>query len=245
MTSFLDITNDVLSRVNETQLNELNFAQSPGPHLNARNGVLDSIDLFNQEAYEWPFNHRTGTITTVSGQRTYDLPSDYKVIDPDTFFVRADSANDIESRVLEYIEYEEWHSKYRERDANISSGIPGTGQAISRPSRIYKTQDDKIGLTPVPDRELTVEYEYWVNPTKPVNATDDIGIPAEFDHIIVQGALYYVYMYRDNLEQARESQRKFRRLLSNARSIDINDMKYIYDTRVSRGSRRRLIRSYY
>jgi hypothetical protein len=55
--------------------------------------------------------------------------------------------------------------------------------------------------------------------------------------VIIDGALYYMYMFRDNPESAGVSVQVFQQGIKNMQGIFINKYERVYDTRISRGSR--------
>ena len=48
-----------------------------------------------------------------------------------------------------------------------------------------------------------------MDPVDLVDATDVPTIPERFRHVIIDGGMYYAYMFRDNIEMAGMSQNKF------------------------------------
>ena len=51
-------------------------------------------------------------------------------------------------------------------------------------------------------------------------------IPFRFKHVIVDGAMYHSYMFRDNLESATLSLRKFEDGLKQMRTLLVNENVY-------------------
>lgn len=52
------------------------------------------------------------------------------------------------------------------------------------------------------DRVYDIKYSAYSVPTKLVSATDTHTIPEQYEQAVIDKALHYVYMFRDNLEQA-------------------------------------------
>lgn len=232
MTTYIDMTNQVLGQVNDTPLTESNFASATSIQAVAKRAVLESIREINQYNFEWPFNHRTATVVLTPEQATYSFPDDYKVADWDTFFVARDDDLDIRGETLPVVPYDEWHTKLRERDVNRESG------SLSVPQAVYPTQNNGFGISPPPNEAYTITYEYWIHPTLPSAATDTLPIPEAYDRLILQGAMYHIYMFLDNIEEANEAKNRFRQDMKDIRTIEINKYEYVWDTRLFTGRRR-------
>jgi hypothetical protein len=54
----------------------------------------------------------------------------------------------------------------------------------------------------MPDKAYTIEYEFFMFPADLETYDDVPTIPFRFKHVIVDGAMYHSYMFRDNLESA-------------------------------------------
>ena len=57
-------------------------------------------------------------------------------------------------------------------------------------------------------------------------STDIPTIPDQFRHVIVDGAMYYAYMFRDNIEMANISQSKFENGIKQMRTLLVNENAY-------------------
>ncbi len=79
--TYLDITNEVLARMNEVSLTTPNFTAARGFQVQCKNAVNDSINYINQREFGWPFTHATQTQTLVAGQTRYTVPTDTQSID--------------------------------------------------------------------------------------------------------------------------------------------------------------------
>ena len=83
--TYLNYTNRVLQDVNETTLTAL--SSSRGIQTVAKNSVNRALnDVANAEV-EWPFLHSDKEQDTYAGVAEYDLPSDHKYIDFDSFML--------------------------------------------------------------------------------------------------------------------------------------------------------------
>ena len=58
-------------------------------------------------------------------------------------------------------------------------------------------------------------------------------VPVQYKNILIDGAMYHMYMMRDNIEQSDRSARAFEEGIDQMRSILINRYIRMRDTRVS------------
>ncbi len=64
---YLDITNEVLARMNEVELTSSNFVSGArGFQVQCKNAVNDAVNYVNQREFGWPFSHATSTVTLVA-----------------------------------------------------------------------------------------------------------------------------------------------------------------------------------
>jgi hypothetical protein len=63
-------------------------------------------------------------------------------------------------------------------------------------------------------------------------STDVPSIPADFKHVIVDGAMYYVYFFRGDIETADRVYQKFQDGIKNMRTLYINRYDKIRDGRI-------------
>ena len=106
--TFLTLTNEVLTRMNEVVLTSANFTDARGVQVQAKNAVNEAIRHINQKEFAYPFNHATNTSTLVPGIVRYTIPTDTKHIDYNTARIKKDdsiSSAGINLRKLNYNEY--------------------------------------------------------------------------------------------------------------------------------------------
>lgn len=191
MTTFLQITNEVLRRLNEVQLDSSEFNGARNVQALAKDAVNASIREILQSAQEWYFTLETSTETCVVGQSSYSFPADYSKADWDTFYIRSlDESNT--ARRLPLLNYDEYTKHHR--PSEDESGESG----YTTPMYVYMTLDQKFGVTPLPDKEYVIEYRYWKFPSDLVLSTDVMIIPERFKHIVVDGAMMYMMQFRSN-----------------------------------------------
>jgi hypothetical protein len=191
MTTFLSITNEVLRRLNEVQLDTNEFTSARNVQALAKDAVNSSIREILQNAQEWYFTLETSTQTCAVGQGTYTFPADFSKADWDTFYIQSLNEENNASwlPLLTYDEYVKYH-KAREE-------MSGEG-GYDTPTNVYMTQGQGFGLTPKPKSEYIIEYRYWKFPPDLILPTDVLIIPERFKHVVIDGAMMYMMQFRSN-----------------------------------------------
>jgi hypothetical protein len=90
MATYLTLCNDVLVAINEVAFatDGSDFTSARGIQTTVKEAVNKAIhDVINEEL-EWPFNTATTTTTLIPGTRTYALPTGYRSMDWESFFLR-------------------------------------------------------------------------------------------------------------------------------------------------------------
>jgi len=164
----------------------------------------------------------------VVGTQEYALESDFKIADWDSFRINYDADNNYSARNLKLIDYDTFIKRFFERDSEASTGD------YDQPIYIYRTLDNKVGFTPRPDAAYSVSYSYFAYATDLVNATDNMSIPDAYKHVVIDGALYHCFMFRDNAQQAQLIKARFDDGVDRMRTLLINRFTDVRDTRVSR-----------
>ena len=227
-TTFLTLVNDTLRRLNEVQLTSTDFASATGFRAQAKDAVNSSIQEISQKEFEFPFNFTSASLTLVAGTAEYTLASDFKIADWDSFRIAKDSDINADARLLNLINYDTFLTRFYERDGNSTSSDYDT------PVYIYRTLSNKAGFTPIPDKAYTVNYNYFAYATDLSAHDDTMSIPDQFKHVVIDGAMYHTYMFRDNPQQATITKQKFDEGIERMRTLLINRFTDVRDTRVGR-----------
>ena len=61
-----------------------------------------------------------------------------------------------------------------------------------------------------------------------------MSVPDAFKHVVIDGALYHCFMFRDNTQQAAVVRQRFEEGVDRMRTLLINRFTDVRDTRVSR-----------
>ena len=106
--TYLSLTNDVLTRMNEVVLTSANFTDARGIQVQAKNAINEAIRHINQKEFAYPFNHASNSSTVVPGVVRYAIPTGTKYIDYNTARIKKDtdvSASGVNLKRLNYNEY--------------------------------------------------------------------------------------------------------------------------------------------
>ena len=227
-TTFITLVNDALRRLNEVELTSTDFATATGFRALVKDAVNASLQEISQKEFEFPFNHTTGSLTLVAGTSQYTLATDLKVADWDSFRINYDSSNNYFARELKLLNYDSYNRRYFERDSEADTGDR------DQPIYVYRTLDTKAGFTPIPDAAYSVSYDYFAYATDLSASTDTMTVPDAFKHVVLDGALYHCFIFRDNSQQAGIAKAKFDEGIERMRTLLINRFVDVRDTRVNR-----------
>lgn len=225
---FLGLVNDVCYRVNETPLTAANFDDAGGFYSTAKEAVNTAVRHINQHEFEWPFNHVTGEQTLTPGIIRYTYPLDAKTVDFESFRIQRNTTFGNETINLKKMDYEEYLQNYVDDEYNTADT-----SIREVPKRVFQAQDLNFGVYPAPDQAYKLLFEYYSLPVDLVLSTDIPSIPMSFRHIIVDGAMYFAYFFRGDIETADRIWQRFEDGIKNMRTMYINRYDKIRDTRVT------------
>jgi len=235
MSTYLELVNNVLTRLNENALDSSTFASARGIHGAVKMGVRNAVLRINSVKWEWPFNYGSTTETLVAGTNIYAFESDYKVADWESFYLVGGTYGDriITNQRLKPIQRQKWYKWHRDRDFDNST------DGLEPPMMVFWDTAQKFGVTPVPDEAYVVAYNYW-KVTTPLSAHgDSCTIPEDYDWVIEAGALEDMYMFLDNDQRTALGKIDFEDAINDmARVLIPQDIGDVRDTRVNFGSGR-------
>jgi hypothetical protein len=228
-TTYLELTNRVLRRLNEVTIDSADFLTVRGIQAAAKDAVLDAIREINAQKFEWPFNATSGSQLLIVGQEEYSWPIDFKMVDWESFYIEKDTSIGVDNnRRLEVLNKDEWYKQYRTDD------LDSTTDGVELPRYVFESNNGGFGVTPSPDEAYTVHFNYWEKHTDLSAHGDTSEIPTEFDYVITYGALMHMFIFLDNDERAAKYEQNFSKGIADMAFILIPKDKYIYDTRVRR-----------
>lgn len=232
--TFLDLTNQLLRRLNEVEIAESEFSSCRGVQALAKDAIKNSIAKINSAEFEWPFNATLHTQVITVGQEEYNWPTYFKSVDWNSFQLQENVSLGVGYTHLTLTSRDQYYKLGK--DTDDASGAAGIGV----PTNIMPGHGNGFIITPSPNQAYTVKYRYYINHADLVNALDITRIPDTYDHIIIDGALYQVYLFRDNAESAGLQLQIFQQGIKEMQSILINKYETIRDTRTVR-----IVRSYF
>nr|BDD44814.1 hypothetical protein 43 [Alphaproteobacteria bacterium] len=216
--NYLQLCNAVLREINEVEITNVTSTRG------IQTSVADFInkaqrDIINSEV-EWPFTVVNQSFTTTAGTAEYDRESDAKTVDYDSFTIQESA--DTAERKLKYISFDEYLERRNEADTNPNA----SARALSE--YVYTTPDNKIGLSPVPDKDTyTVRYYYYQTTTDMTANADNPIIPERFHDVIVNRARYYAHMLRSDVQFSQLALRDYTDGLGRMRVELINRKDYM------------------
>jgi hypothetical protein len=226
MATYLEIVNRALREINEVPLTEGAFDTARGLQQFTKDATNRAYFDIANESVEWPWLHNT--ITRVEGTEVlevsqgiqwYDKALTELEVDWHTFYItdkdpRVVSSTPPEiSRSLEYITYDQWARTYRDKDNQR------VDETQAEPRRVVRHPNGKIGISPVPDQDLFIEYFVWKSATSFALSTDVIPFPEEFENVFLHRIRYYIWLFRENVEQAQMAKSDYKESLASMKRI--------------------------
>lgn len=225
--NFLGLVNEVNRRFNEVELTPSNFTTSKGFYNAAKDSVNASIRDINQTHFEWPFNHVSEEETLTTGQSRYSFPPNASTLDFGSFRIKENSTFGNDTIKLKSLTYEDYLNRFVGQEYSTSDEYKGI------PVYVVQTPSQEYIISPVPDNEYDVVYEYYRVSVDMQLPSDVPYIPERFKHIIVDGAMYHSYMFRGNEQSAAMAKSKFEEGIKRMRIILINRYNYIMSTQIT------------
>jgi len=220
--TYLDITNEVIARMNEVALTSANFGSARGFQVQCKNAVNDAINYINQREFGWPFTHDTHSQTLVAGQTRYTIPADSQSVDYDTFRISKDDTLAVNGITLRIMDYKEYTQKYIEQETTTGVGAV--------PIYVFRSPDNNYGLFPYPDKAYELKLEYYKKPTA-LSAHGDVPtVPEQYRQVVVDGATAYAYQYRGEAQQYGINFSRFEDGIKQMQSILLNRADYVRST---------------
>ena len=120
--TFLSLTNDVITRMNEVVLTSTTFANARGVQVQCQNAVNESIRYINQREFGYSFNHAQNSSTLTPGVARYCLPTSTKSVDYNTARIKKDDDLNSAGNNLVSLNYNEYIDKdYPNEEDQIKS----------------------------------------------------------------------------------------------------------------------------
>jgi hypothetical protein len=225
--NYITLCNQVLRRLNEVEIPEADFPNTRGVQSLVKDAVKAAVAKINQAEFEWPFNAAEFTQTLTAGQTEYAWPNAFKIVDWNSFQLQKNDSLGVGYKSLGYMDRDEWYASHR--DADYTAGASGR----DIPTKVFPSHGNGFGVTPSPNKAYSVKFRYYLNYTDLTLFSDVTRIPQSFDTVIIDGALYHMYMFKDNMEAAATALGTFQAGLKDLQTLFINNFESIRDTRVA------------
>lgn len=229
MSTFLELTNKALLKLNEVPLTQADFSAARNVHAHAKNAVLEAVRDINNSEFKWPFNYSSYTYTLTPGVQRYAPPSSTRSVDFNTIRLEYSASLGSDNRFLRAINYEDYIRYHRINDKTADSST------WKLPYYCFRYPDDYIGISGIPDKAYSMTIDRYAIPVDMDAYNDECNIPESFDPVIINSAMYHLYMFRGNSEQAAIAQNKAKAGVNNMRTILMNHYENVSTTQVSHG----------
>lgn len=226
-TTFIDLTNTLLRRLNEVELADTDFVGARGVQALAKDAIRSSIAKVNSAEFEWPFNAAEHTQVLIPGTEEYSWPDFFKSPEWNSFQIQKDAALGTNTKALTFVERDYWYRSLRSEDQDSGS----TGRGL--PQYVFPSHGNGYGVSPSPDKAYTIKFRYFITHSNLQNPTDETRVPTIYDHILIDGGLYHMYMFRDNTEAANVAMAQFMLGIKEMQTVLINKYQNVLDTRVN------------
>ena len=210
MTTFIQMANRGLREVNEVPLTSTSFVSPRGIQEYAKTAVNRAYYDIAGESTEWPWLHTTvsrvdGTVILplTIGLQWYDFPANVLDVNWETFYITSKDPDVVDtttpaddSENLIYIDYDSWVLLNRDTDNQR------TTEQYAIPKYVIRHPNGKIGFSPAPDKAYFVEYFAYLAADAFTAEGDVLPFPTEFDNVMEHRLAYYMWKFRENLDQA-------------------------------------------
>lgn len=223
--TYLALTNELLRRLNEVELDSTNFAAARNVQALAKDSINSSIREVLHSGQEWPFTLITYPQTLTVGQASYSFPSDLSSVDWESFYIKKlnDSNEPGKLPVITYVEYVD---KHRGQDETNGTGGYGPTSVVSQ------TQESKFIVSPPPDQAYIIEYKYWSFPASLTLFSSVCSIPERFNNVIIDGAMMFMMLFRSNEQSAAIHKDKFEQGIKGMRRLLMDEPLYMRSTMI-------------
>lgn len=223
MSTFISLTNELLRRLNEVQIDETDFTATRNIQALAKDSINSSVKEIIHSAQEFPFLLTTKQQTLTQGINEYSFPADTNSVDWESFYIKKHSSGSNVASVLKAIPYSLYLSQHRAKDDDGDEGATVF---------VFQTQDLKFGVSPVPDKNYIIEYKYWTFPSALASSTDSCIIPEKFNSVIIDGAMMFMMLFRSNEQSASIHRERFNDGIKSMRRVLLDEPLFMSSTMI-------------
>lgn len=225
--TYIDLTNALLRRLNEVEIEVADFADVRGVQALAKDAVRASIAKINAAEFEWPFNSAEHSQTLTVGEEDYSWPNFFKSVEWNSFYIVNDGTNTNTTTSLDFVSRDYYYDRLR--NADLDAGSSG----LDLPKYVFPSHGNGYGVSPSPNKAYVLRFRYFLNYAELLNYDDQTRVPSTYDHVLIAGAMYHMYLFRDNSEMAGIAQQEFMAGIKEMQTLLLNKYASIEDTRVS------------
>jgi hypothetical protein len=225
--TYIDLTNALLRRLNEVEIEVADFADVRGVQALAKDAVRASIAKINAAEFEWPFNSAEHSQSLTVGEEDYSWPNFFKSVEWNSFYIVNDGTNTNTTTSLDFVSRDYYYDRLR--NADLDAGNSG----LDLPKYVFPSHGNGYGVSPSPNKAYVLRFRYFLNYAELLNYDDQTRVPSTYDHVLIAGAMYHMYLFRDNSEMAGIAQQEFMAGIKEMQTLLLNKYASIEDTRVS------------
>ena len=225
--TYIDLTNALLRRLNEVEIEVADFADVRGVQALAKDAVRASIAKINAAEFEWPFNSAEHSQSLTVGEEDYSWPQFFKSVEWNSFYIVNDGTNTNTTTSLDFVSRDYYYDRLR--NADLDAGNSG----LDLPKYVFPSHGNGYGVSPSPNKAYALRFRYFLNYAELLNYDDQTRVPSTYDHVLIAGAMYHMYLFRDNSEMAGIAQQEFMAGIKEMQTLLLNKYASIEDTRVS------------
>jgi|TARA_R110000744_G_scaffold10128_1_gene31759 hypothetical protein len=226
-TTFIDLTNTLLRRLNEVELAEADFVGARGVQALAKDAIRASIAKINSAEFEWPFNAAENSQVLIPGVEEYSWPDFFKSTEWNSFQIQKDDSLNTNTKALRFIERDYYYRSFRSADQDAGN------LGLSMPDYVFPSHGNGYGVSPSPDKAYTIKFRYFITHSNLQATTDQTRVPTIYDHVVIDGGMYHMYMFRDNTEAANVAMSQYMMGIKEMQTVLINKYQNVLDTRVN------------
>lgn len=228
--TYLDLTNRLLRRLNEVELTSGTFASAVGIQATCKDAILDTINEINNSRIDWPFNAVEHSQNLDIGVEEYAWPEQFTSADWNSFQLQSDDTLNTKNTLLKAITREEWYEYLR--DTDYDSGTDG----ISIPLYVFPSHGQGFGVSPSPKEEYPIKYRYYKSPADLSAYDDEVTIPSRFNYVIMSGALYHMNLFKENPQGNQIAEMKYKQGVNDMINAYLPNPNYVYSGMVKHSS---------
>src|SRR5882762_7873700 len=155
--TYMELTNRLLRRVNDVEITEANFPSVRGIQATAKDCILDTIREINSSRIDWPFNAVEHSQSLVIGIEEYAWPTEFTSADWNSFQLQKDDTLNVNHKQLQPISREEWYHNFRDLDYDSEA----LGKNV--PEVCFPSHGNGWGVSPSPNHAYPIKFRYYKN----------------------------------------------------------------------------------